>query len=113
MAQSLVPVTSDPAIVDVREQQTSESISTAIAALRTQILAGLYKPPHQRTLPTLLLYDERGLRLYDDLTTHASEYYLFAAEEQILTDHANEMVEFMGVHGDEKAVVVELGAGYA
>ncbi|KAG8923205.1 hypothetical protein FRC01_013058 [Tulasnella sp. 417] len=111
MAQSLIPVASDPAIVDVREQQTSESISTAIAALRTQILAGLYKPPHQRTLPTLLLYDERGLRLYDDLTTHASEYYLFAAEEQILTDHAKEMVEFMGVQGDEKAVVVELGAG--
>ncbi|KAG8951718.1 hypothetical protein FRC04_005739 [Tulasnella sp. 424] len=111
MAQSLIPITPEPAIVDVREQQASESISTAIAALRTQILAGLFKPPHQRNLPTLLLYDERGLRLYDDLTTHALEYYLFAAEEQILTDHAKEIVEFMGVQGDEKSVVVELGAG--
>ncbi|KIO25639.1 hypothetical protein M407DRAFT_236775 [Tulasnella calospora MUT 4182] len=111
MARSLIPVTSDPTIIDVREQQASQSTYTAIAALRTQILAGLSKPSHQRTLPTLLLYDERGLRLYDGLTTHAPEYYLFAAEEQILTDHAKEMVEFMGVQGDEKAVIVELGAG--
>lgn len=107
MAQSLQQL---PAIVDVREQRDSESISTAIAALRTQILAGLYKPSSHRTLPTLLLYDERGLRLYDDLTTHGKEYYLFAAEEQILADHAADIVRAMGVN-EEDAVVVELGAG--
>ncbi|KAG9019743.1 hypothetical protein FRB90_009613 [Tulasnella sp. 427] len=112
MAQSLAPIARQPVIVDVREQTTSESIGTAIAAFRTQILAGLLrKPPHQRELPTLLLYDERGLRLYDDLITHALEYYPFAAEEQILTDHAKDIVEYMGIQGGQKAFVVELGAG--
>ena len=101
----------EPTILDVREQQDSESISTAIAALRTQVLAGLYKPPNARTLPTLLLYDERGLRLYEDLTTYATDYYLFAAEEQILSGHANEIVQAMGV-GSKDTIVVELGAGY-
>ena len=100
-------------ILDVREQPYSESISTAIAALRTQILDGLSKTPHQRSLPTLLLYDERGLRYYDDLTSNAPEYYLFGAEEQILTDHAGDIVKAMGVgRSHDKAVVVELGAGY-
>ncbi|KAG8868209.1 hypothetical protein FRB97_002624, partial [Tulasnella sp. 331] len=78
--------------------------------LRTQILAGLYKPQHQRTLPTILLYDERGLRLYDDITTHLHAYYLFGAEEQILTDHSADIVAMMGA-GKGDTVVVELGAG--
>ena len=104
----------DPTIVDVRVPHTSESISTAIASLRTQILAGLLRPPRQRTLPTLLLYDERGLRIYDDITTMAKEYYLFGAEEQILRDHSAEIVHMMRIGSEkrsEKAVVLELGAG--
>lgn len=76
---------------------------------------GLSRPVRQKTIPTILLYDERGLRLYDTITTGAPEYYLFGAEEQILKDHVDDIVKVMhgatgGVVEDE--VVLELGAGY-
>ncbi|KAF7299791.1 hypothetical protein HMN09_00985100 [Mycena chlorophos] len=81
-----------------------------------QVLAGLRAPAGQmKTLPTMLLYDERGLRLYDDITTHASEYYLFGAEEDILKRKADEIVAAMhrGTGGGavDGEVVLELGAG--
>lgn len=78
------------------------------------ICEGLKKPTGQKTLPTILLYDERGLRLYDDITTMAPEYYLFAAEEQILRDNGPSIVRLM--HGGSSVrngeIVLELGAGY-
>ncbi|TRM57888.1 histidine-specific methyltransferase [Schizophyllum amplum] len=79
-----------------------------------QVLDGLTKPAGQKQLPTMLLYDERGLRLYDTITTDAKEYYLFGAEEEILKGHSDEIVRAMhggrdAVDGDE--VVLELGAG--
>jgi uncharacterized SAM-dependent methyltransferase len=78
-----------------------------------EILRGLCQPTGQKTLPTILLYDELGLRLYDDITTKASEYYLFPAEEQILRDHGPSIIRMMHggspVHPGE--VVLELGAG--
>lgn len=81
-----------------------------------QILDGLLLPVGQKQLPTMLLYDERGLRLYDNITTNASEYYLFGAEEEILKSKADEIVRVMH-HGDEEVstdeVVLELGAGWA
>lgn len=45
--------------------------------LASQIVEGLSKPEGEKELPTILLYDERGLRLYDTITTDAKEYYLF------------------------------------
>lgn len=82
------------------------------------IVDGLSRPAGQKNLPTMLLYDERGLRLYDDITTAAPEYYLFGAEEEILKDHADEIVETMhrnaklSASHDAQEVVLELGAGY-
>ena len=85
----------------------------AATPLCVDIIGGLQKPRGQRTLPTILLYDEQGLRLYDDITTKVPEYYLFPAEEQILRDHGREIVRLM--HGGERVqdgeVVLELGAG--
>ncbi|KAF9026164.1 hypothetical protein BDZ89DRAFT_1161431 [Hymenopellis radicata] len=82
-------------------------------AIRKEIVQGLQRPAGAKTLPTMLLYDERGLRLYDDLTTEAPEYYLFGAEEEILKTKADEIVRVMhggsGVVANE--VVLELGAG--
>ncbi|CAG8613055.1 620_t:CDS:2 [Acaulospora colombiana] len=78
-----------------------------------EILQGLCQPTGQKSLPTILLYDELGLRLYDDITTKASEYYLFPAEEQILRDNGASIIRMMHggspVHPGE--VVLELGAG--
>jgi uncharacterized SAM-dependent methyltransferase len=94
-------------IVDVHTLETSED-------LRQQIIDGLKEAPGHKTLPTMLLYDERGLRLYDDITTKAPEYYLFSAEEDILKNHATEIV--LAMHNSSGLVpgetVIELGAGY-
>ena len=82
-------------------------------AMRNQVVQGLSKPNGTKTLPTMLLYDERGLRLYDDITTKAPEYYLFGAEEEILKSKADEIVRVMhhatGVVDGE--IALELGAG--
>ncbi|KAJ3534821.1 hypothetical protein NMY22_g6757 [Coprinellus aureogranulatus] len=80
-----------------------------------EIVDGLSRPAGQKNLPTMLLYDERGLRLYDDITTAAPEYYLFGAEEEILKEHADEIVATMHhsakLEDDSQEVVLELGAG--
>ena len=74
---------------------------------------GLSRPNGEKTLPTILLYDERGLRLYDIITTDAPEYYLFRSEEQILEDKADEIVKVMRGTTVASGSVLELGAGYA
>lgn len=82
--------------------------------ISSQIVEGLMRPAGEKHMPTMLLYDERGLRLYDDITTEAPEYYLFGAEEEILRNKADEIVRTMH-HGDGEVstdeVVLELGAG--
>lgn len=81
------------------------------------ILRGLKASLNAKTLPTLLLYNEPGLRLYDQITTHAPEYYLFGAEEEILRGHASEIVQIMQGRSLESSastpaqVLLELGAG--
>lgn len=97
-------------VINVHVQDTG-----ATDDLRRQIVSGLSQPAGHRELPTMLLYDEYGLRLYDDITTEAPEYYLFGAEEEILKNHAGAIVSAMhhrdngSVHRDE--AIVELGAG--
>lgn len=94
-------------IVHLREDSLEFDISH-------QIVEGLMRPAGEKHMPTMLLYDERGLRLYDDITTEAQEYYLFNAEEEILREKADEIVRTMH-HGDAEVsvdeVVLELGAG--
>ncbi|KAK2464599.1 hypothetical protein APHAL10511_003388 [Amanita phalloides] len=97
-------------IINIRGHDSLDASTPA--DLAAQVLDGLARPIGERELPTMLLYDERGLRLYDDITTHAPQYYLFAAEEQILKKSADDIVRSMhhdGQVADE--VVLELGAG--
>jgi len=100
-------------IIDVRTQDplgtNSGDVDNGVPAA---IISGLSRPAHQRTLPTLLLYTETGLRIYDELTTQATEYYLFGAEEEILKKHGIEIIRAMHSRGCvEDESVVELGAG--
>ncbi|KAG7088142.1 hypothetical protein E1B28_012164 [Marasmius oreades] len=96
-------------IVDVHVHGTEDNE----LAIRQQLLDGLRQPQGQKHVPTMLLYDERGLKLYDDITTQAPEYYLFAAEEEILKERADELVHIMhgGAGPVEGEAVIELGAG--
>ncbi|KAG2101110.1 uncharacterized protein F5147DRAFT_581772 [Suillus discolor] len=98
-------------IVDVRFHDKSSDVASDI---QSQVIRGLMAATNEKTLPTLILYDERGLRLYDHITTKAPEYYLFGAEEQILQDYAGQIVDVMHQHTGgivSEEVVLELGAG--
>jgi len=103
-------------IVDLRSyNKPSSDSSSSDADIQAQtIIRGLMAPANEKTMPTVILYDERGLRLYDNITTKAPEYYLFGAEEQILRDHASQIVDVMHQHTGgfiSGEVVLELGAG--
>jgi len=69
------------------------------------VRAGLLATP--RELPPKYFYDERGSRLFEEIT-RLPEYYLTRAEREILLAHAAEIVETTRPH-----TLVELGAGSA
>ena len=110
---------SKPQILDVRSAAFNAFDKDGETASYAQIIDGLSKPVGEKRMPTMLLYDEHGLRLYDDITTRCKEYYLFSAEEDILKRHADEIVRVMhmgafksqGHDGRVQSTVVELGAG--
>ena len=60
---------------------------------------------HPRTLPPKWLYDDVGSHLFDEIT-RLPEYYPFAREYAILTEHAVEIATASGA-----TTVVELGSG--
>jgi len=62
----------------------------------------------ERRMPTLLLYDEQGLKLFEDIT-YLEEYYLTNAEIEVLTKHADEIAKFIRPGSQ----MLELGSGYA
>jgi EasF-like predicted methyltransferase len=59
-----------------------------------------------KELPTLLLYDEKGLQLFEDIT-YLDEYYLTNCEIDVLRRYATDMASKI----PDGAVVVELGSG--
>lgn len=66
--------------------------------------------PHdggEKSLPTLLLYDEQGLKLFEDIT-YLDEYYLTNAEIEVLENNAAAIADLVPRDCD----VLELGSGY-
>ena len=60
----------------------------------------------ERRMPTLLLYDERGLQLFEEIT-YLEEYYLTNAEIETLKTHAEAVARLI----EPGSQVVELGSG--
>ncbi|KAJ4352528.1 uncharacterized protein N0V89_007877 [Didymosphaeria variabile] len=60
----------------------------------------------EKTLPTMLLYDEAGLRLFEKIT-YVKDYYLTNAEIEVLETYADQIAERV----QPGSVVVELGSG--
>ncbi len=60
---------------------------------------------HPRTLPPKWLYDDVGSSLFDEIT-RLPEYYPFAQEHAILTEHAGEIATASGA-----TTLIELGSG--
>lgn len=52
---------------------------------------------YRKTLPTTILYDERGLKIYDQLV-EVPEYYLWQAEKSILEEYGEEIALRMFGH---------------
>lgn len=89
-------------IIDIRSER-AEPIS-----LIDEIKKGL-RPAEgkEKKLPTLLLYDETGLKLFEDIT-YLEEYYLTNAEIGVLEKYADEIAQRI----EDGSMVVELGSGY-
>ncbi|KAK3368897.1 C-type lectin protein [Lasiosphaeria ovina] len=86
-------------IIDIRQAAVELN-------LKTELLSMFHSTDGPRKLPTLLLYDERGLQLFEDIT-YLEEYYLTNDEIEVLKSSAAEIVK----HIPSGAMVIELGSG--
>ena len=87
-------------IIDIRSDAAS-------IKLKQHVLNGLNpKNGEDKTLPTLLLYDDSGLRLFERIT-YLDEYYLTEQEIALLEKYANHIADQI----PDGAMVVELGSG--
>ncbi|KAE8448602.1 Ergothioneine biosynthesis protein 1 [Mollisiaceae sp. DMI_Dod_QoI] len=80
--------------------------------LKEEILTSLRPQKGPKQLPTLLLYDERGLQLFEQASlrqsiTYLDEYYLTNAEIDVLKSSAHRIAEFI----PSSSMVIELGSG--
>ena len=99
---SLVRSKGVPDIIDIRSD-------AAGIELKQEILNGLRpKNGDEKTLPTLLLYDEKGLKLFEDIT-YLDQYYLTEDEIYVLGKYAERIAERI----PKETMIVELGSGYA
>jgi len=73
------------------------------AALHDATFRGLHETPKQ--VPLVWLYDERGSRLFDEIT-RLPEYYLTGSERELLVAHAADIASFTRAE-----TLVELGSG--
>ena len=88
-------------LVDIRRNRLEMS-------LVKDIYKGLNQPEGTcKSMPTVLLYDVKGLKLFEEIT-YLDEYYLTNAEIETLASHARAIVELI----PEDAQLVELGSGY-
>ena len=91
----------DTNIIDIRRQHTEISV-------HDELLQQLRAPEGvEKTMPTLLLYDEIGLKLFEEIT-YLDEYYLTNAEIDALNNHSDTIAERV-LSGTQ---LVELGSGY-
>ena len=88
-------------IIDIRQGEHE-------ASLHRDILEKLNSHgKSEKTLPTVILYDAEGLRLFEEIT-YLDEYYLTNAEIEVLEKHAQRIGNIIC----SGSVIVELGSGY-
>lgn len=86
-------------IIDIR----GDAVEFDLKADVETMIAG---DPGARKLPTMLLYNEKGLQLFEEIT-YLDEYYLTNKEIKVLETYANDMAAQI----PSGAMVVELGSG--
>ncbi|KAL8769936.1 MAG: hypothetical protein Q9209_004183 [Squamulea sp. 1 TL-2023] len=100
LADMLQKIDSAIMMEDIRRDRTSISL---LDELRTGLRP---QDGGEKKMPTLLLYDEHGLRLFEDIT-YLDEYYVTNAEIEILQSHAIAIAALIPNDCD----IVELGSG--
>lgn len=71
------------------------------------ILDSLDKPKDHKSIPTYILYDKKGLQLFDQITQLSDEYYLTGAELDILMRKSDDIINRL----QNGSAMFELGAG--
>lgn len=100
MSPSAVNNLSTVEIVDIHQNDMNFSL--------VDVLHKNLDPPkgQSRSFPTLLLYDTKGLKLFEKIT-YLDDYYPTNAEIEVLTMHAKRIAERI----PENAQLIELGSG--
>lgn len=88
-------------ILDIRREELKDTLRDDIRKLLKA------ENGEEKQLPTLLLYDEQGLKLFEKIT-YLDEYYLTEAEIEVLENHADAIAERIA----QGSQVIELGSGY-
>ncbi|KAG6332857.1 hypothetical protein ID866_6233 [Astraeus odoratus] len=99
------PAASVP-IIDIRSTSQSATVAALEDGIRAGVLEGLSRPYNEKVLPGLLLYNEEGLRLFEQIT-YQPDYYLTGLEIDILSKHAPQIANAI----PDGAILLELGAG--
>jgi hypothetical protein len=102
-ARSSMPNPGDVEIVDIRGASDEATVKKTML----EVLAG-GQDGRPRKMPTMLLYDERGLQLFEAIT-HLDEYYLTNREINVLEKNAADMAAKIA----PGTLLVELGSGCA
>ncbi|PNS18429.1 Ergothioneine biosynthesis protein 1 [Sphaceloma murrayae] len=107
-----------PALLEPHLLESTPPLSAQILDIRNgadfvplvdQIRAGLkVHNGHEKSLPTLLLYDKAGLQLFERIT-YLDEYYLTNQEIQILERCADQIARRVALRPD--SIFLELGSG--
>ncbi|KAK4683845.1 L-histidine Nalpha-methyltransferase / hercynylcysteine S-oxide synthase, partial [Tremellales sp. Uapishka_1] len=88
------------------ESALRDEIEQGLIGTRSPVVpgneAGDKQWSYTRSVPTMCLYDEAGLRLYDKITSEALEYYLFNDELNLLKTHGADIARSMGFPGRER-----------
>lgn len=81
-----------------------KSIQNAPQGMIHEVLAGLQKG--QKTLPSKFFYDERGSKLFEEIT-QLDEYYPTRTEYKIMRNHITDIADEIG----PESVIIEPGSG--
>jgi uncharacterized SAM-dependent methyltransferase len=88
-------------ILDIRREEIESSI---LSEMKDMLRSAAGK---EKRMPTMLLYDEQGLKLFEEIT-YLDEYYLTNAEIEVLRHYAHHIAERI----KEGSQIIELGSGY-
>ena len=93
-----------PKIIDIR--QDGGGLTPLVPLIREGLNA---REGQEKKLPTLLLYSEDGLKLFEKIT-YLAEYYPTGQEIQVLEAYADRIADRIALDSD--SMLVELGSGY-